>query len=91
MPHYFYVVKAINGVSTGSQSNEVDLAVSVAPPAENACTQPGLTILSDPPDDELDMLPAHDVQSLRISEPFAFAPNQVVFTLEDAESCHRAA
>ena len=82
VPHYFYVVKAINGVSPGSQSSEVDLDVSMAPPAENACTQPGLTILSDPPDDELDMLPAHDVQSLRISEPFAFAPNQVVFTLK---------
>src|SRR5205807_7673891 len=46
------------------------------------CTLPGLTILTDGSNDELDMVPAHDVQSLRISEPVAFAPNKVVFTLK---------
>ena len=82
VPHYFYVIKAINGSGTGLQSNEVDLTVTVAPPPESACNQPGLTILTDPPNDELDMLAGHDVQSLRISEPLAFAPNKVIFTLK---------
>ena len=60
----------------------MDLTIGVTPPPESACIQPGLTILTDPPNDELDMVAAHDVQSLQISEPFAFAPNQVVFTLK---------
>jgi hypothetical protein len=80
--HYFYVVKAITAIGTGLQSNEVDLTIGVTPPPESACIQPGLTILTDPPNDELDMVAAHDVQRLRISEPFAFAPNKVVFTLK---------
>jgi hypothetical protein len=82
VPHYFYVVKAINATGTGLQSNEIDLTVAVQPPPESACVQPGLTILIDPPNDELDTVAAHDVQRLRISEPLAFAPNKVVFTLK---------
>jgi hypothetical protein len=60
----------------------VDLTVTPTPPPESACIQPGLTILIDPPNDELDTVAAHDVQRLRISEPLAFAPNKVVFTLK---------
>ena len=32
VPHYFYVVKAINAIGTGPQSNEVDLTVGPTPP-----------------------------------------------------------
>src|SRR5438552_1121677 len=46
VPHYFYVVKAINAIDTGPQSNEIDLAVVVPPPPENVCALPGLTKLT---------------------------------------------
>ena len=84
VPHYFYMVKAINTNASpiGPQSNEIDLIVSPTPPPESACLLPGLTILTDPPNDELNQVPGHDVQHLWIAEPFAFAPNQVVFTLK---------
>jgi hypothetical protein len=82
VPDYFYVVKAINANGTSVASNEIDLKIAVTPPTPTACALPGLLILSDATGDELDMVPGHDVQSLSIAEPFAFAPNKVVFTLK---------
>jgi hypothetical protein len=84
VPDYFYVVKAITAIGTGLQSNEIDLSITVTPPPPSACILPGLPILTDPGGDELDMLPGHDVQSLNIAEPFAFAPDKLVFTLKMA-------
>src|SRR5438309_2356514 len=81
--HYFYKVKAVNssGTPIGNFSNEIDLVISTLPP-ETPCALPGLTILQDGTNDELDMVPAHDVQKLSIGEPFAFASNKIVFTLK---------
>jgi hypothetical protein len=85
VPDYFYVVKAINAIGIGLQSNEVDLSVTVTPLPPSACILPGLPILTDPTGDELDMLPSHDVQSLNIAEPFVdVAPDKIFFTLKVA-------
>src|SRR5207302_11404326 len=80
---YFYKVKAVNssGTPIGNFSNEIDLVISTLPP-ETPSALPGLTILQDGTNDELDMVPAHDVQKLSIGEPFAFASNKIVFTLK---------
>ncbi|HWY40853.1 MAG TPA: PKD domain-containing protein [Chthoniobacterales bacterium] len=80
---YFYKVKAVNssGTPVGNFSNEIDLPIS-ANLLETPCSLPGLTILQDGSNDELDMVPAHDVQKLSIGEPFAFASDKVVFTLK---------
>ncbi len=52
---------------------------------EDNCTPPGLTILTDPTGDALDMLPSHDVTKLSIGEPaFTPAASKVVFTLKVA-------
>jgi hypothetical protein len=82
--HYFYKIKAVNtsGTPVGNFSNEIDLQVAALPPPETPCALPGLTILTDPPNDELDMVAGHDVQKLSIGEPFALAPNKIVFTLK---------
>jgi hypothetical protein len=77
----FYIVTAVNAIGEGPFCHPFRPLVVVVV-VENACDLPGLTILTDPPNDEIDMVPGHDVQSLRISEPFAFAPNKVVFTLK---------
>jgi hypothetical protein len=82
VPDYFYIVKAINSQGTGTSSNEIDLKVAVTPPPQTTCALPGLTILSDVAGDELDQVPGHDVLSLSIGEPFALAPNKMVFTLK---------
>jgi hypothetical protein len=81
--HYFYKVKAVNssGTHVGNFSNEIDLPIS-ASLLETPCALPGLTILQDGSNDEVDMVPAHDVQKLSIGEPFAFASNKIVFTLK---------
>jgi PKD repeat protein len=79
--HYFYIVKAINSAGSSSASNEIDLQIS-ASLLETPCALPGLTILQDGTNDELDNLPSHDVQKLSIGEPYAFAPDKVVFTLK---------
>jgi hypothetical protein len=45
--HLFYTVKAINGIGTGSFSNEIDLVAIPPLPVQSVCVVPGLTILSD--------------------------------------------
>src|SRR5438309_2622694 len=79
VPHYFYVVKAINAIGTGPQSNEIDLAVVVPPPPENVCALPGLTKLTDPSGDTSAILgivptpapPGSDLLSFQIAQPYA--------------------
>ncbi len=77
---YYYKVTAINLIGQGTNCREFPVSAAVIP--QSPCTLPGITILTDPSNDELDMLPAHDVQSLSIAEPFSFAPDRLVFTLK---------
>src|SRR2546423_1675662 len=88
--HYFYVVKAINGIGTGTQSNEIDLTVTIPPPVENLCTVPGLTKLTDPSGDTSAALgvvstpapPGSDLLSFQIAQPFqADGIPRLVFTI----------
>ena len=77
---YFYKVTALNAY--GESVNCSEFPIGSIGAVEKACLLPGLTILTDGTGDELDMVPAHDVQHLWIAEPVAFAPNQLVFTLK---------
>lgn len=77
----FYIVTAENAIGVGPSCGAFEPPV-VTVVVETPCKLPGLTILTDPSNDELDMVVAHDVQSLQISEPIASAPNKVVFTLK---------
>jgi PKD repeat protein len=77
----FYIVTAENAIGTGPSCGAFHPPV-VTVVVENACKLPGLTILTDAANDEVDMVAGHDVQSLQISEPVTFAPNKVVFTLK---------
>ena len=78
---YFYKVTALNAQGESMNCGEFPIGMATGV-VERACLLPGLTILTDPANDELDMLPGHDVQRLQIAEPAAFAPNKVVFTLK---------
>ena len=78
---YFYKVTALNAQGESTNCNEYPIG-AVTGVVERACLLPGLTILTDPANDELDMLAGHDVQRLQIAEPAAFAPNKIVFTLK---------
>ena len=78
---YFYKVTALNAIGQSTNCGEFPIGVAVGI-IEKACLLPGLTILTDPSNDELDMLAGHDVQQLWVAEPAAFAPNQLVFTLK---------
>lgn len=77
---YTYKVSAVNSVGESPTCGE--FPIGQAATQESACLPPGLTILTDPTGDELDMLPSHDAQSLRVSEGFAYAPDKIVFTLK---------
>ena len=77
---YFYTVKAFNSVGSSNASNEIDLKVDLTPP-QSPCALPGIMILQDPSNDELDNQPGHDVQSISIAEPFA-ATGKIVFTMK---------
>jgi len=77
----FYIVTAVNAIGEGPYCHPFHpLVIQVV--AESPCAQPGLTVLTDATGDATGGQAGHDVQSLRISEPFAFAPNKVVFTLK---------
>ena len=88
---YFYKVTALNVIGESTNCNEYPIGGTVGV-LEKACLLPGLTMLTDPPNDNLDCpnppgtppnaVPGHDVQHLWIAEPVAFAPNQLVFTLK---------
>ena len=60
-----YSVKAVNAQGESPACGEATLVV--APPANQACTAPGVRLATDPAGDSL--VPALDVQSLSIAEP----------------------
>jgi len=74
-----YSVKAVNAQGEGPACGEATLVV--APPANQACTAPGVRLATDPAGDSL--VPALDVQSLSIAEPPG-ATRKIVFTLKVA-------
>jgi hypothetical protein len=74
-----YSVKAVNAQGESPACGEATLVV--APPANQACTAPGVRLATDPAGDSL--VPALDVQSLSISEP-PNAGGKIVFTLKVA-------
>ncbi len=77
--HYYYVVKAVNGVGTSGSSNEANLTVVVPLPPEDVCALPGLTELTDPSGDTSAILgivptpapPGSDLLSFQIAQPYA--------------------
>lgn len=48
------------------------------------CVEPGVRVLTDPAFDATTSLPAHDVLSASVAEPFDLGPGRLVFTLEVA-------
>jgi hypothetical protein len=78
---YSYSVKAINSMGEGPACSEASPVI--APPANQACTAPGVRLATDPAGDS--PVPALDVQSLSIAEPpSADGSRKIVFTLKVA-------
>jgi hypothetical protein len=76
-----YSVKAVNAQGESPACGEATLVV--APPANQACTAPGVRLATDPAGDSL--VPALDVPSLSIAEPpSAGGARKIVFTLKVA-------
>ncbi|HEY6214563.1 MAG TPA: hypothetical protein VIW45_19855, partial [Vicinamibacterales bacterium] len=75
---YSYRVTATNAVGTSCGANSVS-----STPSGSACGAPGVTVLTDPTGDA--QVPAYDIQSVSISEPYSADGSQkVVFTLKVA-------
>jgi PKD repeat protein len=55
--HYYYVVKAVNAVGTGPQSNEVDLIVGPTPPVILPYSCDGTNVVTDAAGDALNPAP----------------------------------
>ncbi len=76
---YYYLIKAVNTIGTGTSSNEVSLAVVNAPPPGNVCIVPGLPELTDPSGDTSVALgiattpapPGADLLSLQLAQPYS--------------------
>ena len=54
---YYYVVKAINGQGTGSQSNEIHLTVGPIPPPVTPYSCSGINVATDPAGDAINPAP----------------------------------
>ncbi len=88
---YFYKVTATNFdpsvPNSGEGTNCGEFPIVSAGANETPCLLPGLTILNDPQGDIItpigqDTNPGWDLRKLSIAEPFAFAPDKLVFTLK---------
>jgi hypothetical protein len=82
---YFYKVTALNAIGESTSCGE--LPIGLAGPVESPCLIPGITILTDPVGDIITPLGQRtnegwDLRKLSIAEPFAFAPDKLVFTLK---------
>ncbi|MGI9114592.1 MAG: hypothetical protein ACR2FX_06075, partial [Chthoniobacterales bacterium] len=83
VPDYFYKIKAVNSVSPGTASNEIDLTVVVPPVPQSPCSVPGVTVLTDPTGDSLSPEPGTDMLSASIAQPYSSdGSTKLVFTIK---------
>jgi uncharacterized repeat protein (TIGR01451 family) len=74
---YSYRVTAVNTIGEGPSCGRVTPEIPPSP-----CTEPGLFVLQDQTGDALDGQPYHDIQEVSVAEPFALAPDRLVFTIK---------
>jgi hypothetical protein len=80
---YFYKVQAVNSVSSGTLSNEVDLPITVPPLPQSPCQAPGVTVLTDATGDSTIPVPGYDLLSASVAQPYAASGNfKLVFTVK---------
>jgi PKD repeat protein len=83
---YTYKIKAVNAVGEGGASNTVSLQVSPRLEFTGSCSQPGVTVITDPVGDETDTLPQHDITSISMAEPIdnaaTGAADNLIFTIK---------
>lgn len=80
---YTYKVSALNAVGESDTCGE--FPVTSAPPPQNRCVTPGITLVTDASGDETDGVSQSDIESVSIAEPYdATTPtkNEVFFTLK---------
>jgi hypothetical protein len=81
--NYFYKVTAVNANGEGPFCGL--FPVGAAPPVEDPCLAPGVTVLKDPEGDgSLPIgtpLASTDILSVSVSEPFAVGDGKLVFTI----------
>ena len=82
-PTYFYRVIAVNSKGNGAASNIVQLNIGPRFEPTGACVLPGAQVVVDPVGDPSDTLPQHDITSVNLSEPQAYA-GKIVFTIKVA-------
>jgi hypothetical protein len=83
---YIYRVVAVNSAGTGAASNRLELTIAPRLEFTGACSQPGITALSDAVGDETDGQKQHDITSISIAEPISNgttgAADNIIFTMK---------
>jgi hypothetical protein len=81
-----YEVRAVNvyGESAAKAGCDDRLTPVGPPPPVNQCAEPGAVVVKDAQGDELDLLPAHDIQQISLAEPGNLGPGKVTFLLKVA-------
>ncbi|HXO22442.1 MAG TPA: hypothetical protein VOA87_21175, partial [Thermoanaerobaculia bacterium] len=84
--HPRYEARAVNVLGESGEKPGCDNMVTPQgpPPPINKCAEPGAVVVTDPSGDELDGVPAHDVQQISVAEPAAPGAGKVTFLLKVA-------
>jgi hypothetical protein len=82
--HPRYEARAVNVYGESGEKPGCDNMVTPSgpPPAVNPCVEPGVIVVTDAKGDELDQLPAHDVEQISVAEPADPGPGKVTFLLK---------
>src|SRR5207244_169591 len=82
--HPRYEARAVNvyGESGAKAGCDNRVTPSGPPPAVNVCAEPGVIVVTDGKGDELDQVPAHDIEQISVAEPAAPGAGKVTFLLK---------
>ena len=81
-----YEVRAVNVYGESAAKSGCDNRVTPVgpPPPVNVCAEPGAVVVTDAHGDNLDAVPAHDIERISVAEPADPGPGKVTFILKVA-------
>ncbi len=81
-PRYEVRAVNVNGESAAKSGCDNRLIPVGPPPPVNKCAEPGQVVVNDSKGDQLDLVPAHDIEWISVAEPADPGPGKVTFIIK---------